>query len=144
MMETLKLNSEEIRHIALFESITGAITKDCIVDSDDNKVTFIVKKGDMGLAIGRRGANVQKIRQLLGKKIEIIEHSDDPKEFIRNLFRPLRVRDVTIVEKGGKKIARVDVDDRDRALAIGKGGKKIQKVKYLAKRHHKIDDVIVI
>ncbi|RLG56308.1 MAG: NusA-like transcription termination signal-binding factor [Candidatus Hydrothermarchaeota archaeon] len=143
-METLKLNSEEIRHIALFESITGAITKDCIVDNNNNKVTFIVKKGDMGLAIGRRGANVQKIRQLLGKKIEVIEHSDDPKEFIRNLFRPLRVRDVTIVEKAGKKIARVDVDDRDRALAIGKGGKNIQKVKYLAKRHHKIDDVIVL
>ena len=143
-MDTLKLSSEEIRHIALFESRTGAITKDCVVDDSENKVTFIVRKGDMGLAIGRKGANVQKIRQLLGKKIEIIEHSDDPKEFIKNLFKPLRVRDVIIIEKNDKKIARVDIDDRDRAYAIGRGGKNIQKVKYLAKRHHKIDDVIVI
>ena len=142
-MEALKLSSQEIQYIALFERLTGAVTKDCINDDEENKILFVVKKGDMGLAIGKKGSNIQRVRQALGKKVEVVEHSDDPVEFVKNAFHPVRVTDVSIAVEGQRKVARVVVDDRDRATVIGRRGKNIQKVKTLAERHHCINEVIV-
>ena len=49
---SIKFSANEIRYIALFENMTGAMVKDCIIDDEHGKVTFVVKNGDMGLAIG--------------------------------------------------------------------------------------------
>jgi len=136
----VKLSAESIRYLTLFESLTGASVKDCIVQ--DDKVIFVVKKGDMGIAIGRGGINVERARELIGKKIEIIEHSDDPAEFIANIFKPIDVK-VRIVERGGKRIAQISVSPQYKGLVIGKGGKNINKAKELARRHHDIDDIVV-
>ncbi len=136
----IKLSSESIRYLTLFESITGASVKDCMVQ--DDKIIFVVRKGDMGAAIGKGGINIERAKELIGKKIEVIEHSDNPEEFIVNIFKPIKVR-VKIVEKGGKKVAQVSVDPQYKGLAIGKGGKNINKAKELARRHHDIDDIIV-
>ncbi len=136
----VKLSAESIRYLTLFESLTGASVKDCIVM--DDKVIFVVKKGDMGIAIGRGGINVERARELIGKKIEIIEHSDDPAEFIANIFKPIDVK-VRIVQRGGRKIAQISVSPQYKGLVIGKGGKNINKAKELARRHHDIDDIVV-
>ncbi len=136
----IKLSEESIRYLTLFEGLTGASIKDCIVQ--DDKVIFVVKKGDMGLAIGKGGINVERAREIIGKKIEIIEHSERPEEFIANIFKPIKVN-VKIIERGNKKIAIVSVNPQYKGLVIGKGGKNINKAKELAKRHHDIDDVIV-
>ncbi len=136
----VKLSEESIRYLTLFESLTGASVKDCIVQED--KVIFVVKKGDMGLAIGKGGINVERAKEIIGKKIEIIEYSDKPEEFIANIFKPIKVN-VKVVERGSKKVAIVNVNPQYKGLVIGKGGKNINKAKELAKRHHDIDDVIV-
>lgn len=133
----MKLSAEEIGYIALFEKITGATAKDCITDEEENKILFVVKKGDMGLAIGKKGANIQRVRQAIVKKIEVIEYSEDPVEFVKNIFHPLRVNNVSI----SNNVARVDLDDRDK-VAIGR--RNIQKAKMLAERHHNISSIIII
>lgn len=133
----MKLSAGEIGYIALFEKITGATAKDCITDEEENKILFVVKKGDMGLAIGKKGASIQRIRQAIGKKIEVIEYSEDPVEFVKNIFHPLRVNNVSI----SNNVARVDLDDRDK-VAIGR--RNIQKAKMLAERHHNISSIIII
>ncbi|MFH1774246.1 MAG: NusA-like transcription termination signal-binding factor [Methanobacteriota archaeon] len=132
----MKLSAEEIGYIALFEKITGAVTKDCVTDEEENKILFVVKKGDMGLAIGKKGANIQRVRQVIGKKIQVVEYSEDPAEFVKNIFHPFRVNNVSI----SNKVARVDLDDRDK---IAMGRKNIQKAKMLAERHHNLSIVIV-
>jgi len=63
---TVKLDTEGIRCIGVFESLTGAGVKDCIMDND--RVIMVVKKGDMGLAIGKGGSNINKVKKLLKKK----------------------------------------------------------------------------
>ncbi|MFN3383664.1 MAG: NusA-like transcription termination signal-binding factor [Archaeoglobaceae archaeon] len=136
----MKLSSEEIRYLTLFENLTGASVKDCI--AYDDKVIFVVKKGDMGLAIGKGGINVDRARELIGKKIEIIEHSDDPAEFISNIFKPIKVS-VKILDKGNAKTAQIMVSPDLKGIVIGKGGKNINKAKELAKRHHNIEDIVV-
>ncbi len=136
----VKLSTESIRFLTLFESLTGASVKDCIVE--DDRVIFVVKKGDMGLAIGKGGINIEKAKELIGKKIEVVEHSDDAVEFITNIFKPIRVT-AKLVEKDGKKVAVVSVNPQYKGLVIGKGGKNINKAKELVRRHHDIEDIVV-
>ncbi|OYT34446.1 transcription elongation factor NusA [Archaeoglobales archaeon ex4484_92] len=136
----VKLSAESIRYLTLFENLTGASVKDCLVY--DDKVVFVVRRGDMGIAIGRGGINVERARELIGKKIEIVEHSDNPTEFIANIFKPIRVN-VKLINKGGKKVAQISVSPDLKGIVIGKGGKNINKAKELARRHHDIEDIIV-
>lgn len=88
---SIKFTTNEIRYIGLFETITSATVKDCIIDEEHDKVTFLVKKGDMGLAIGKRGSTIAKMQNKVDKSIEIIEHSDDPGEFIKNLLSVAKI-----------------------------------------------------
>ncbi|MFP3909183.1 MAG: NusA-like transcription termination signal-binding factor [Halobacteriota archaeon] len=136
----VKLSSESIRYLTLFESLTGASLKDCIVE--DEKIVFVVRKGEMGAAIGKGGINIEKIKELVGKRVEVVEHSDDPVEFVENIFKPIDV-DVKLQEKDNKKIIRVSVNPQYKGLIIGKSGKNINKAKELAKRHHEIEDIMI-
>ena len=139
---TVKLDTEGIRYIGIFESLTGADVKDCILDND--RVIMVVKKGDMGLAIGKGGSNINKVKKLLKKKIEVVEHSSDIKEFIENLLRPAVVKSVELLTtKDNKCYAYVEVSSKDKGIAIGKNGEKIKRVKLLVKRNQNIDNVII-
>ena len=60
----VKLSTDGIRYIALFESLTGARAKDCYEDIENNRLLFVVRNGDMGLAIGRDGKNIEKVKKL--------------------------------------------------------------------------------
>ena len=138
---SIKLGADEMRYIALFEGLTGAKVHDCIIHENGAKLTFVVKAGDIGLAIGKGGNKIRRVNQVIGKSIEIVEHSTDPVEFVKNVLAPARVRGVNIVEREDKKIALIDVEEQDRGIAVGRGGKKIQCAKKLVLRHHGIQNI---
>jgi len=138
---SVKLGADEMRYIALFESLTGARVCDCLVHEGENKLTFVVREGDIGLAIGKGGGKIQRARRMMGKGIEVIEHSDDPIKFIKNAFAPAKVKEVNMVEREGKKVALVEVEISDKGLAVGRRGQNIQRARALALRHHGIHDV---
>lgn len=141
---SIKFGANEIRLIALFENMTGAMVKDCIIDDDNNKVTFVVKKGDMGLAIGKGGSTVSKVQRALDKGVEIIELDDDSVQFIRNILSPAELQNVKISKrKSGEKIATVSTDNVNKRIAIGKNGINIERAKLLANRLHNIDNIIL-
>ena len=135
----IKLTGEDMRLIALFENITGATANDCIVDSD--RIIFVAKQGEMGLAIGKGGKNINMLRKMTGKPIEVVEFSDNVEGLIRNSLAPAKVKEVRITERPDKKIVVVEVEPRDKALAIGKNGRTIDKTRMLAKRYYQIDHV---
>lgn len=141
-MSEVKLSSDGIRYIALFENITGARARDCY-ELDEGRLIFVVKNGDMGLAIGKGGDNINRVKKAIGKHIEVVEHSENPAEFVKNVFHPVSIRNVNMVMKDGKRIAYVEVLTKERGLAIGRDGKNIEKVKKLSLRHHNINDVII-
>jgi N utilization substance protein A len=133
-----------MRFIALFESITGAAVKDCILDEDANRAIVLVKQGDVGMAIGKGGKNIRLLERMTSKRHEIIEYSEDPAQFIRNALKPARVREIRITEKpDGKSIAVVAVDPKDKGLAIGKNGRNAERIRFLAKRYFQIENVSI-
>lgn len=141
---SIKFNANEIRYIALFESMTGAMVKDCIIDEDNGKVTFIVKNGDMGLAIGKKGTTVTKVQKAVDKGVEIIEHSEDVTEFIKNILSPAKVNSIKVLQKENKeKIATVLADTPNKRIAIGKNGQNIERAKLLAKRQHNVNNIVL-
>jgi N utilization substance protein A len=142
-MTEVKLTTEGIRYIALFESLTRAVARDCYIDDENDRVIFVVKKGDMGLAIGKNGININRVKRSIGKHIEIVEFSGDVDEFVANALQPVSVKNVHIVTKESKKLAYVEVMSKDRGIAIGKNGKNIHKAKVLAQRHYGLEDVII-
>jgi len=135
----IRLGSEEIKYMTLFENLTGAIIKDCVHSEDI--MGFLVNQGDMGLAIGKSGSNIEKVKRATGKDILVMEFSDDATEFVRNLFQPIKVRQVRIHNADNEKVAIVEVNRNDRNKVIGHGGHKIKIAKSLASRHHNINDI---
>ena len=145
MMPQVTLTEECMRLISQFESLTGAGSRDCVVDNRNERLIFVINPGDMGLAIGKGGSSIKKASEVMGKRIEVVEYSTDPAQFIRNCFLPARVTDIEFdTDEESRRIARIEVMDDDRGLAIGKAGKNIFKAKVLAQRQHDIDDVVLM
>jgi transcription termination/antitermination protein NusA len=135
----IKLTGEEMRLIALFENITGATANDCIIDSD--RILFVAKPGEMGLAIGKGGKNINMLRKMTGKPIEVVEFADTVDGLVKSCLAPAKVKEVRITERPDRKIVVVEVEPKDKALAIGKNGRTIDKTRMLAKRYYQIDHV---
>jgi transcription termination/antitermination protein NusA len=75
-----------------------------------------------GACIGPMGARVRGVmEELHGEKIDIIDHSDDPAEFVGNALSPSKVVSVEVVDERARA-ARVVVPDYQLSLAIGKEG----------------------
>lgn len=141
---SVKLDTESIKFIGMFEGATGAKVKDCIIE--DDHVIFVVNPGEMGLAIGRDGVNVKSIQQSIGKGIRLYEYSSEPSEFIRSLMEPIKVKEIEMKEieikgNGKKKQAVITLPQMEKGLAIGRKGKNIQRIKALLQRHHGIEDI---
>lgn len=137
----IKLTGDTMRLIALFENITGATANDCVIDSEGDRIIFVAKAGEMGLAIGKGGKNINALRKMTGRPIEVVEFSDTAEGLIRNCLSPAKIKEVRVTERPDRKIVVVEVDPKDKALAIGKNGRTIDKTRMLAKRYYQIDHV---
>jgi len=75
-----------------------------------------------GACIGPLGARVRNVMsELNGEKIDIVDWSADPAEYIKHALSPARVSQVHIVDPASKS-ARVIVPDYQLSLAIGREG----------------------
>jgi N utilization substance protein A len=138
-MGKIRLGSDDIKYITLFETLTGARVKDCI--QVENAMGFLVDKGDMGLAIGKNGANIEKVRTALGRIVFVAEFAEDAGDFVKNMFSPVKIKNVRIRETSEEKVADIDVARGDRKRVIGQEGIRIKIAKELSKRHYNIDNI---
>jgi N utilization substance protein A len=144
-MIEIKLTSDELRLMSLFQSITSATARDCIVDGKMDRVIFVVNKGQMGLAIGKGGATIKQLQNVVAKKVELVEFSEDPVEFIRNMLNSEMVADVRISDRpDGTKQAVVTVDARKKGAVVGREGRNAEKARLLAKRYFQITSVLIV
>lgn len=138
----IKLDTECIKYIGLFESLTGVVVKDCIVNG--TKIMFIVKEGQAGIAIGKEGVNIKNLQNKINKKIEVIEFSQDPTKFITNIFRPMVASNAYISERSdNKKILRFDLVRPNNTQILINIKARLKKAKYLIKKYFDIDEAII-
>lgn len=77
----------------------------------------------VGSCVGLRGTRIQNIvDELMGEKIDVVEWSNDVRQFISNALSPARPTDTILLEDGEVRTAIVVVPDRQLSLAIGKEG----------------------
>lgn len=75
-----------------------------------------------GACIGPMGQRVRNVMsELSGEKIDIIDHDDEPTQFVANALSPAKVVSVSVVD-AATRAARVIVPDFQLSLAIGKEG----------------------
>ena len=86
----------------------------------------------VGSLVGQRGVRVSTVMsELGGEKIDIIEWSEDPAEFIEDALSPAQVLEVRIEsqpneEEGERGHAVVEVAPDQQSLAIGRGGQNVR------------------
>jgi transcription termination/antitermination protein NusA len=84
----------------------------------------------VGSLVGQRGVRVSTVMsELGGEKIDIIEWSPDPLEFIEDALSPAHVLSVTLKEESdeeGRGHAIVEVAPDQQSLAIGRGGQNVR------------------
>lgn len=142
MLNGIKITQDEMKFIQLLQNMTGATIVDCIIDNDT--IIFTVKKGEVGLAVGKGGEKIKRFRSMTNKQVEIYEYMNDAEKFIRNALKPAKVKDIRLVDRmEGKKIAMVTVEPKDKGIAIGKNGDNIKKIRFLAKRYFQLDTVVI-
>ncbi|MFA5406389.1 MAG: NusA-like transcription termination signal-binding factor [Candidatus Nanoarchaeia archaeon] len=144
MSSNLKIifDNECLKHINLFQSITKASVKDCIIDLD--KIMFVVKEGQAGLAIGKNGANIKNLQRLIKKKVEIIEFNNDLKSFLDNIFRPVKVKESVNVDGGNRRVVKVSVENDNHINSKSYVKSKVKKARGLLKRYFNIDDINIV
>jgi len=123
--------------MGLFEQMTGAHVRDCIVGEEE--MIMIVREGDMGLAIGKKGETIENVREKLGKKIAVVEHSEDMKKFVGNLLTPAKVESIELKDERIMVKLKENSDKK-----VIRNGRRMRRTKEILKRHYGIDSISII
>ena len=144
MTQSIKLTTDQMRMMSLFQNVTGATARDCVEDEKQGRVIFVVNNGKMGLAIGKGGTHIKSLQNIVKKNIELVEFDEDPAKFLTNLLNSKLVSEVKINKRpDGSKQAIVMVDPRKKGIVVGREGRNAEKARLLAKRYFDITSVLI-
>ena len=144
MAQSIKLTTDQMRMMSLFQNVTGATARDCIEDEKQDRVIFVVNTGKMGLAIGKGGVHIKSLQNIVKRNVELVEFDEDPVKFLSNLLNSKLVSEVKInTRPDGSKQAIVMVDPRKKGIVVGREGRNAEKARLLAKRYFNITHVLI-
>jgi N utilization substance protein A len=96
----------------------GSRTKIAVLSNDE-------RVDPIGACVGMRGTRVKSITsELGGEKIDIVEYSDDLKQFVANALQPAKLAGIEVIED--ESTVDVTVDSDQLSLAIGKRGQNVR------------------
>ena len=116
-MEVPELNNGEVTMVGIVRE-AGLRTKIAVS-------TTIPNHDPVGACIGNKGARINSvINELNGEKIDIINYSENPADYIVSALSPAEVSEITVDTAAG--VANVLVSENKLSLAIGKGGHNVR------------------
>lgn len=120
-----KLFELEIPEVASGEVIIKNIARDA---GNRTKVAICSGRPNVdaiGACVGNRGARINTIvNELNGEKIDLVEYSEDPLEYIARALSPAKV--LSVETNDSLNMSQVIVADDKLSLAIGKGGQNVR------------------
>jgi N utilization substance protein A len=141
---SIKLTTDEMRLMSLFQSITKVTARDCLNDQKYDRLIFVVNEGKMGLAIGKNGSNIKSLQNVLKRNVELVEFFNDPSEFLKHVFNPKLINEIKLTERAdGSSQAVVLVDSNKKGLVVGREGRNAERARLLAKRYFDISNVLI-
>ncbi len=144
MTQSIKLTTDQMRLMSLFQNVTGATARDCVEDEKQDRVIFVVNTGKMGLAIGKGGIHIKSLQNIVKRNVELVEFDEDPAKFLSNLLNSKLISEVKINKRAdGTKQAIVMVDPRKKGIVVGREGRNAEKARLLAKRYFDISSVLI-
>jgi len=144
MPQSIKLSTDQMRLMSLFQNVTKATARDCVEDETQDKIIFVVLEGKMGLAIGKGGSNIKSLQNILKRNVELVEYFDDPVKFLKNILNPKFVNEVKLdTNADGSSRAIVIVDHGKKGLVVGREGCHAEKARLFAKRYFNISNVLI-
>ena len=138
-MTEIMFSNEAMQYINMTSNILKIDIIDCMITED--KLLFVVRKGQLGAAIGSRGKNLEKLKKLFNKNIKFVEFDENKETFIKNLCKPYKINNILLDGEGSNTIAKIEVEISDKSKLIGRGGRNIDIIRKLAHRHHSLKDV---
>ena len=96
MTQSIKLTTDQMRMMSLFQNVTGATARDCVEDEKQDRVIFVVNSGKMGLAIGKGGVHIKSLQNIVKRNVELVEFDEDPAKFLSTLLNPKLITEVKI------------------------------------------------
>ena len=116
-MEVPELTNGEVEIVGLVRE-AGLRTKMAVT-------TSVANLDAVGACIGNKGARINSvINELNGEKIDIINYSENPADFIVAALSPAEVSEITV--NTAAAMANVLVPENKLSLAIGKGGHNVR------------------
>ena len=135
---TIVFDTETIKTINLFETVSQTSVKDCIIM--DDRIYFLIEEGGLK-KIRENGQLLKNLKKMLNKKILIFEYSKDVSLFLKNSIRG--IREIKIRNEKEEKVVEIGVDNSVKSLVIGKDGKNIKALRQILKRNYNIDNLVV-
>lgn len=139
------IDMQVMRYINLFEKISGISTTNCFVYN--NTIYFAVPKKSMIQAIGKNGANVKRVSEILSRKIRIVampeENSNNAnsiRNFIMEIVAPVEITSFDLKDN----IAFVSGDRESKAIIIGRDRSKEKELSEVLQRTIGLKDFKVI
>ncbi len=144
MTQEIKLTTDQMRLMSLFQNVTGATARDCVEDEKQNRIIFVVNSGKMGLAIGKGGSHIKSLQNIIKKNVELVEFNEDPTTFLKNMLNSKLVSEVKLNKiDDGSLQAVVIVDPRKKGIVVGREGRNAEKARLLARRYFNISRVLI-
>jgi len=138
-----RITVEEFKYMSIFSEVTGATVYRCLIDGESGRLYFLVKRGELGKAIGRNGRNVKILSEIFKRPIEVFEYSEDLTEMVKNLFPGVEILSVDVTERGEDKIVVVSVKEEDKGRAIGRDGRNAKRARLILGRLFGVSRLVI-
>ncbi len=128
----VELTGDDLSMFSNFESITHVMPSDYL--NTESSIIFLVSADSLGKAIGKKAANIERLKVIFRKRVIIVADSDDPELFVRNFFGNIQIFNTEIRDVMGEKFILLTIDEKDRGIAIGRDGERIKAAKVFLKK----------
>jgi len=112
------------------EMASGVVEAKGVVREPGSRAKIAVHSNDehvdpVGALVGQRGVRVAVVTsELGGEKIDVVEWSENPAEYVKEALKPAQVLDIELTEEENRAV--VSVAEDQQSLAIGRGGQNVR------------------
>ena len=134
------IDMQFMRYINLFRKISKISTTNCFVYN--HTIIFAVPKRFVSIAIGKNGANMKKIGEILRKKIKVVEMPEDKemvKKFVKEIVEPITFNKIELKNN----VVMISAGRQSKAALIGRGRQREKELSEILHKYFKMGVRIV-